>query len=295
MERVRVVENELTSAVHSFSTGAHTLHMSRPSRVRFDAGNPRNGRHRHSVFEPCLCTAGSGIFESDGAVYGISAGQAFLGVPQTAHEIRVEPGGRMEVLFCVFTVSAVAGREKTEADRTAEGFLENCRPVGDGSALMGYDAALRAHAGREGPGSELLMQAFLMDLLQALSLPAEKRSDREEALALLRSVPPSELTAARLAKELSMSERALYYFFAREFGTSPLDYIHRSRLSAGLGYLRMGLSVRDTAEMLGFGETSSFCRLFRQYYGITPTEYRGGFFPPERSATPAESPGGAGR
>ena len=39
-------------------------------------------------------------------------------------------------------------------------------------------------------------------------------------------------------------------------------------------HIRRGLSVKEVTEMYHFSEYSAFCRLFKKYFRITPTEYR---------------------
>ena len=73
---------------------------------------------------------------------------------------------------------------------------------------------------------------------------------------------------------MSVSERSLFYFFKKNFQTSPTDFINCVRMNAAVEHIRRGLSVKEVTEMYHFSESSAFCRLFKKHFGITPTEYR---------------------
>ena len=73
---------------------------------------------------------------------------------------------------------------------------------------------------------------------------------------------------------MSVSERSLFYFFKKNFQTSPSDFINCVRMNAAAEHIRRGLSVKEVTEMYHFSEYSAFCRLFKKYFRITPTEYR---------------------
>ena len=73
---------------------------------------------------------------------------------------------------------------------------------------------------------------------------------------------------------MSVSERSLFYFFKKNFQTSPSDFINCVRMNAAAEHICRGLPVKEVSEMYHFSEYSAFCRLFKKHFGITPTEYR---------------------
>jgi len=87
-----------------------------------------------------------------------------------------------------------------------------------------------------------------------------------------------DLTATRIASELSVSARYVQMTFAR-MGTSPSAYVRSRRLEHAARLLsdpRHGGPVTGIALDSGFGDLSTFCRLFRNRYGVSPTAYRAG-------------------
>lgn len=60
-----------------------------------------------------------------------------------------------------------------------------------------------------------------------------------------------------------------------EMGLSFTEYLTRTRLEASETLLRdPNLSLAEIAQMVGYGDQSYFGKLFKQYYGLTPAQYR---------------------
>lgn len=51
-------------------------------------------------------------------------------------------------------------------------------------------------------------------------------------------------------------------------------YTELPSMHAAGEHLSNGLSVREISELFRFSEITSFCRMFKKYYGITPSEFQ---------------------
>ena len=76
-----------------------------------------------------------------------------------------------------------------------------------------------------------------------------------------------------LCNELFISPSTLLRLFNRYLGVSPSQYLETRRLEIAKKHLREGKSVTDTALLTGYADTSSFIRLFRQRFDVTPLKY----------------------
>jgi AraC-like DNA-binding protein len=70
-----------------------------------------------------------------------------------------------------------------------------------------------------------------------------------------------------------------YDFFRRKFkstiGMSPKEYRIRRRVELAKLYLNENeLSVKETAYSLGYPDVASFCKQFKKYIGVTPSQYK---------------------
>jgi len=89
--------------------------------------------------------------------------------------------------------------------------------------------------------------------------------------------PDPEFTIERLAETLQVSRRSLYNALQSQ-GQTPYKIIQQYRLEASSRALgddaQSHKSVTDIAWESGFADPTHFSRLFRQRFGMTPTEYR---------------------
>ncbi|WP_433868104.1 helix-turn-helix domain-containing protein [Ralstonia wenshanensis] len=80
-----------------------------------------------------------------------------------------------------------------------------------------------------------------------------------------RNLPPS--TVTKLGQKPLTQEKSL-------------RYLQSLRIEAARGLLEAGdLSLERIAVQVGYNDTSSFCRLFKDKVGLSPGAYRGRFRP----------------
>ncbi|SPA43198.1 Transcriptional regulator, AraC family with amidase-like domain [Cupriavidus taiwanensis] len=83
---------------------------------------------------------------------------------------------------------------------------------------------------------------------------------------------------SEMAKDLGVSERTIIRRFQAALSQSPLRYLQSLRIEAARSLLETGdLNVEQIAVSVGYNDTSSFCRLFREKVGLSPGAYRGRF------------------
>jgi CheY-like chemotaxis protein/AraC-like DNA-binding protein len=77
-----------------------------------------------------------------------------------------------------------------------------------------------------------------------------------------------------LAEALSMSRRQLFRKLGALTEESPAALMRRRKLEQATVYLREGaMSVKEVAFEVGFASQASFGRLFREVYGVPPSQY----------------------
>lgn len=96
----------------------------------------------------------------------------------------------------------------------------------------------------------------------------------------LQSNMSNDLRISELAEALAVSDRTLIRRFRAALDQTPLNYLQDLRLESARVLLETSaLSVEKIAGQVGYGDTSSFTRLFRQRIGMSPGAYRGRFQP----------------
>jgi AraC family cel operon transcriptional repressor len=79
--------------------------------------------------------------------------------------------------------------------------------------------------------------------------------------------------ARELARLFDMSPRQLQRKFNRYMKRSPQDWLNEQRVMAARRLLLTGGSVKEVAFELGFKQVSHFCRQFKMYHHMTPSEF----------------------
>ncbi|THF25777.1 helix-turn-helix domain-containing protein [Pseudomonas atacamensis] len=88
----------------------------------------------------------------------------------------------------------------------------------------------------------------------------------------------TELRISMLADSLGASERTLIRRFRLALEQSPLNYLQGLRIDVAQNLLRESdQSIEVIATSVGYTDTSSFCRLFKQKIGHSPGAYRSKF------------------
>jgi len=83
------------------------------------------------------------------------------------------------------------------------------------------------------------------------------------------------LTIEEMAEVMHLSPNYFIRLFRSQFGTTPMKYITEQRLKlASRLLINKNYTVRDVAIKTGFSTVYYFDRIFKNYTGFTPTQYR---------------------
>ncbi len=97
----------------------------------------------------------------------------------------------------------------------------------------------------------------------------------EDAVVYIESHLHEKLQVSDLARRASMSETTFRVAFKAVTGDAPNQYILNLRLEKAKEMLaNETVSLADVATALAFYDTAFFCKIFKKYTGITPTQYR---------------------
>jgi AraC-like DNA-binding protein len=81
-------------------------------------------------------------------------------------------------------------------------------------------------------------------------------------------------TVALLAREVGLSRSAFAAAFRDHLGTPPLSYITNLRMRRAAQLLEIdAITQREVAERVGYHRESSFARIFKKYYGVSPRTF----------------------
>jgi AraC-like DNA-binding protein len=142
----------------------------------------------------------------------------------------------------------------------------------------------------EGKAMELMaykLAQFESDPVKTKRPPVLKSNDLERihyARDLLIKDIESPTDLVQLARSVGLSRSKLHYNFRIVYGTTPFDYLRNRRLEKAKISLDEGnMDVTEVAYSVGYSSPSHFTKVFKQYFGMPPSNYRrNNFFPSDQ-------------
>lgn len=84
-----------------------------------------------------------------------------------------------------------------------------------------------------------------------------------------------DITLDLVARHVCMNPSYLSRFFKQHTGSNFLDYVSQVRVNKAIGYLADPMvRVCDICDLVGYKSPQHFYKIFKQYTGCTPSEYR---------------------
>lgn len=115
-----------------------------------------------------------------------------------------------------------------------------------------------------------ISQAFCERFRSASSLPSQVN----KILTYIKENYTGPITLDDICKNMNMSKQYCMRIFKKHMHTTINDYILDLRMRHAAYLLSSTyMNVSQTADYLGFSGTSYFSRVFKKYYGISPSEY----------------------
>lgn len=119
------------------------------------------------------------------------------------------------------------------------------------------------------------LRNLLANILFSDSVTLETDTLFDEARDYIEGHLEERLTVPRLCKQLGVSKNRLYQSFRETAGIAVNEYIIEQRLSRAKSLLAETEStVSAVSDRVGLHNEAYFCRLFKQRFDCTPTDYR---------------------
>lgn len=128
-------------------------------------------------------------------------------------------------------------------------------------------------------GKEACLCGKIWELLGLLSSGQRKIGQREmyirQAKNFIETEYMMDISVRELASRLGLDRSYFSNLFKESEGKSPQQYIKEVRMrQAATQLVELGYSVAQTAASVGYADMFAFSRVFKQYYGVSPREYR---------------------
>ena len=224
------------------------------------------------------CTKGSGTLILDGKSYIIKASMGFFLPANYPHEYYpneeiwdthwVIPGGESsERIMNHFGFGKARVFEISEIKTLEHHFRKMHEAIRDDSIFGNYRAAG-------------YLYDFLIELYRVTSSAATRKITSSAVLKALDYINAnynSAVTMEQLCSVAGVSQQHLCRLFRSALGSRPMEYVAKRRIQTAKELLNSSdYSVDEISERVGFCSGSYFCKLFKRYEGMTPTEFRRG-------------------
>ncbi len=83
------------------------------------------------------------------------------------------------------------------------------------------------------------------------------------------------ITIDDLCKQFYVGKTQLIYNFKSKYGITPIKYVQGQKIVTAKYYLRVtNITISELSNMLHFADSKHFTKVFKEYTGISPREYR---------------------
>lgn len=221
---------------------------------------------------------GAGYLEYDRKRYRVTAGQSFLTCPYIVNRYYPDSEDPWEYTWIDFT------------GKDAPLYLNDClmnlqQPV---CPAIPQDKILPLYARlnhldiyqaqkREAHGLMLTILGLYADTFPASSRNKSRENDRlATAVTLIHSnYHFAWFNVEALCRMMHCNRVTLHRLFHNAMAVSPGSYLGTYRLEQAAKMLRMGISVKTVAVSCGYADQFYFSRVFKQWMGVAPSEYKG--------------------
>lgn len=230
--------------------------------------------HAHHVIELLICTEGPYELSCNFRTETLRTGDVMIAFSNDIHAYTQTEGGEGIMIMADPSLfrHAVLGEKGTR--------YENFLLTGDAKLVSLGNALLEEYRTDQ---SMTVMMGYLYVILGKLlkDLPCTRQAssvDAENFSKILKYVSENytqKLSLKSLGKKFGISESHLSRSFTQKLACSFLRYLHSLRVEHAKNLLRhSSMSILEIVYDSGFSDQRTFNRVFREWVGMTPKEYR---------------------
>lgn len=268
----------------SLPRGRHRLHTMPTSagyEIRDNPSYDWNGRKRgqtpFTVLQHTVAGAGNLIYER--RRYRLKPGDTMLVIVPHNHRYWLEEGGRWEFFWI-----SMSGQEAVRIHRTVQAASGPVLRLRQNTLDRIADCCLRLVEGEgETPGAASAIAyegacALFDDVFGSQSAASVASDDNgvRRVIEYVRHNLDRPLVVSELAEVSGFSRSHFSRMFMESEGVPPAEYVlhERMRHAARLLTSHSHLPVKEISMLTGFDDPNYFAKVFRRFFGTSPTEFR---------------------
>ncbi|MDX3924302.1 MAG: AraC family transcriptional regulator [Shinella sp.] len=257
----------------------HTMPTSTGYEIRRDSSYDWDGRKRgQTPFTVLQYTiGGEGNLRYENRKYRLRKGETLLLLVPHNHRYWVEDGGRWEFFWISMNgeealrihqaILAITGPVLKLQPETVE-HLADCslRLISGGGETPGRASAIAYEAA----------MALYDDVFGSHPVLGQEYRAMQHVISYIAANLQRPLSVEELAQVSGFSRAHFSRIFAASEGIPPAEFVLRKRLQRAAKLLTKsaGLPIKEISIMSGFEDPNYFAKVFRRYFGASPTEFR---------------------
>jgi AraC-like DNA-binding protein len=238
--------------------------------------------HMHSYYELHYVCGGQGTLITDALKMPLYKGCLYLLPPRTNHEQWSNHSDYLQEYYLAFEVTSMAEKDIIWSYLLSKGYYNDNQKVIE----YFFDNITKESLGKQYGYLNMIyqnIQAIFITLIRStaklyneLSTPPGNMDDKRSMFIDLALIyESSTLTLSTLSNQLNLSTRQTQRFIQDKYGFSFSTLKLQSRLNHAAMLLSTTKQPLDEiCAQIGYKNYSFFSRLFKQYYHMTPTNYR---------------------
>ncbi|GAE33705.1 response regulator transcription factor [Halalkalibacter akibai] len=147
------------------------------------------------------------------------------------------------------------------------------KPVQKKKLIDAFEKALKVNESREHEG--LIKKVVDSSLVELEKMERAEDSPIEKAIAYVSENLKQKLSMKTVAETVHLNPSYFSVLFKEKTNLTFSDYVTRKRIQAAKNLLiQTKIPVSDIAEEVGYQTSKYFIKMFKDYEGITPSQYR---------------------
>ncbi len=246
--------------------------------------------HSHDYLEMAFVLSGVGRYKIENHIYSVKEGDLIVFNPGVRHQALLDPEAETSTTEFFVGFSDIQFPE----------YPDNVLPMPEGEFMLHTQGELRqkifkicssmeAEKAISRPGKYFMLKSYLMQLLllvireqsdfdtlqgSYIFESTNKKYVVEQIINYFEDHYNEKISLDQIAANMYLSPFYVSKIFKSETGDTPIRHLINIRLEKARELLEKGYkgSIQEVAAMVGYDDAYHFSKLFKRYYGITPTQ-----------------------